>query len=147
MPQLFQSILAAGHRMGNHTQHHLNGWKAVSDTYVDDIAIASQRIDSNLFRPPYGRISKAQGKLLLKTFPYMRIVMWSVLSGDFDTNISGEKCLQNVLSKTKNGDVIVFHDSDKAKVRMEYALPKVLQYFAKEGYIFKGLPMEFSAKK
>lgn len=146
LPQLYQSILDAGHSVGNHTQHHLNGWKAVTETYIDDISLAKESIHSNLFRPPYGRITKAEEKLMRKKYPKMRIVMWSVLSGDFDTNITGEKCWQNVLQKTKSGDIIVFHDSDKAKERMEYAFPKMLAYFSQQGFVFKALPSEISIK-
>jgi peptidoglycan-N-acetylglucosamine deacetylase len=147
LPELYQNILDDGHAVGNHTQHHLNGWKAVPETYIDDIALATQKINSTLFRPPYGRITKAEEKLLNRKFPNIEIVMWSVLSGDFDTNISGEKCYQNIVQKTGRGDIIVLHDSDKAQERMEYALPKVLDHFSKKGFEFKSLPIDISNKK
>jgi peptidoglycan/xylan/chitin deacetylase (PgdA/CDA1 family) len=136
---LYQQIIAAGHTIGNHTQHHLNGWKTNKDKYLQDIQEAQLHIDSSLFRPPYGRIKKSQATELIKKNPQFKIIMWDILSGDFDTTISGEKCYSNVIKNAKEGSIIVFHDSTKAWDRMHMALPKMLQYFSEKGFVFKAL--------
>lgn len=138
-PEIYQRIISEGHTVGNHTQQHLNGWKVSDDDYLKDIKEASQQIRSDLFRPPYGRIKKSQVRKLKAAYPQTRIIMWDVLSGDFDTNLTAEACLGYVLYHTKPGSIIVFHDSAKAWERMQYALPKLLAHFSKEGYEFKCL--------
>jgi len=139
-PEIHDAILAAGHVVGNHTQNHMNGWKNNTKNYIADIQEATNWIDSNLFRPPYGRISFAQIKALRlhPTLP-QQIIMWDVLSGDFDTTITGEQCAQNVILHAGPGSIIVFHDSAKAMDRLCIALPKVLLHFSKLGYQFKTL--------
>lgn len=132
---IYQRILEEGHRTGNHTQDHLNGWKTSDEVYINNIAEAAKYISSNLFRPPYGRIRSSQVKKLNE----FAIVMWDVLSGDFDESISGEKCLDNVLRHTKPGSIIVFHDSQKALPRLQYALPQLLQWLQAQGYNCKSL--------
>jgi peptidoglycan/xylan/chitin deacetylase (PgdA/CDA1 family) len=134
---IYQSILDEGHAVGNHTFNHMNGWKNNDFIYIKNISVAAQFIKSNLFRPPYGRIKKAQAKMLLSANQPPQIIMWDVLSGDFDTKLSPEKCLKNVLRNTTNGSIIVFHDSTKAWERMSYALPKLLEHFSKQGYSFR----------
>jgi peptidoglycan/xylan/chitin deacetylase (PgdA/CDA1 family) len=142
---IYKRILDEGHRPGNHTFNHLNGWKSSNQKYFQNIFEAAKYIDSDLFRPPYGRISKFQIKLLQESkennyhSTEFKIIMWSVLSGDFDLNLSPEKCLQYVLLNAKPGSIIVFHDSTKAWDRMSFALPKVLEHFSKEGYKFHTL--------
>jgi peptidoglycan/xylan/chitin deacetylase (PgdA/CDA1 family) len=139
-PSIYQRIINEGHSVGNHTYHHTNGWKVNDETYLKDIADASNLIQSNLFRPPYGRIKKSQVKKLQNPDSRLQtIVMWDVLSGDFDTDLTGETCLGYVLYHTKPGSIIVFHDSEKAWDRMKFALPKVLEHFSREGYECKAL--------
>ncbi len=139
-PDLYFRILQEGHQVGNHTQNHLNGWKTGTNAYLEDIRLASSRIDSILFRPPYGRISRRQIRALSgqndSRGQAFRIIMWNVLSGDFDQGISGKKCLDNVLGHASAGSIVVFHDSDKAKDRMCYSLPGVLEHFSSKGYSF-----------
>lgn len=140
-PQLYKRILSEGHTTGNHTHNHLNGWKTPDKTYMDNIREARKYIDSNLFRPPYGRITKFQIRLLInaennKRQQPLKVVMWDVLSGDFDQSVSAEKCVRNVTKNAVPGSIIVFHDSEKAFPRLEKALPQVLKYFADEGYEF-----------
>jgi peptidoglycan/xylan/chitin deacetylase (PgdA/CDA1 family) len=136
-PHIYKRIMQEGHATGNHTFNHLNGWKTQDEEYFSNIIEARKYIDSNLFRPPYGRATKFQMKHLMNSALKMKIVMWSVLSGDFDSNISTEKCLLNVIKNTKSGDIIIFHDSAKASVKIRYALPKVLQHFSEQNYEFE----------
>lgn len=146
-PEIYERILLEGHQVGNHTQHHMNGWENGVDDYLQEVAAAAELIHSPLFRPPYGRIKRAAiskvKALLNERFSNMgasNIVMWDVLSGDFDTQISGETCFQNVIKHAGPGSIIVFHDSTKAWDRMSYALPKVLQHFSALGYRFETIP-------
>ena len=138
--EIYDAILAAGHVVGNHTQNHMNGWKNNTENYIADIQEATKWIDSNLFRPPYGRISFSQIKAL-RLHPSLpqQIVMWDVLSGDFDTTITGDQCAQNVIQHAGPGSIVVFHDSAKAMDRLRIALPKVLLHFSQLGYQFKAL--------
>lgn len=136
---IYKQILSEGHTVGNHTYNHLNGWKTNNDDYLKDIALASREINSDLFRPPYGRITYFQAKNLK---PVMKgkepkIIMWDVLSGDFDANCTPEQCLANVVLPSVPGSIIVFHDSEKAFPRLAYTLPKILHYFSEKGYLFK----------
>lgn len=131
---LFERIQAEGHAIGNHTMHHLNGWKTNDAAYIEDIQQAAAWIPSSLFRPPYGRIRFSQLNAI-KKYRDMKVVMWSLLSGDFDTKISPEKCAANVIGRIKNGDIIVFHDSIKAKENLTYTLPLVLAYLKDNGYV------------
>lgn len=134
--QVYRQILDEGHTTGNHTYNHLNGWKTNDAEYIKNSMFAQKYIESNLFRPPYGRISRSQIQQLK---PVFKIIMWDVLSGDFDIHLSPQRCLKNVLSNTVPGSVIVFHDSEKALPRLEYALPKALQFFAEKGFVMKGI--------
>ena len=141
-PQLYRRVIDEGHSVGNHTQHHLNGWKAKDTEYLADVTEATQLIDSSLFRPPYGRITSFQAKNIHKAMKKenSRIVMWDVLSGDFDEKLSGDDCLKNVILNAKNGSIVVFHDSEKAFPRLEYCLPIILEFFEKKGVRFEKIP-------
>lgn len=137
-PAIYQRILNEGHAVGNHTMHHANGWKVSNAAYFEETKQAAELIKSNLFRPPYGRIKRSQiNKIIEQPF---QIIMWSVLSGDFDLKLSPEACCNNVLKHTKSGSIVVFHDSTKAWERMSYTLPIVLAYFSKLGYRFEAIP-------
>ena len=136
-PEVYKRIIEDGHTVGNHSFNHLNGWKTNDALYLDDIAAAKKYIDSNLYRPPYGRITRFQLKQLAMPRFNLKTVMWTVLSGDFDKSISPEKCLQNVIRKSEPGSIIVFHDSEKANERMRYALSGTLEHFSKKGYRFE----------
>ena len=139
-PEIYDSITTAGHVVGNHTQNHMNGWENTTANYIADIKEATKSISSNLFRPPYGRISFSQIKALRSdaSLP-QQIMMWDVLSGDFDITITGEQCAQNVIQHAGPGSIIVFHDSAKAMDRLRIALPKVLLHFSNLGYQFKAV--------
>jgi len=133
---IFEKVKAAGHAIGNHTFNHLKGWDTEDEVYLDNFVKAEKVLGSHLFRPPYGRIKRSQVKLLKKHSPDVKIIMWDVLSGDFDTNLTPEKCLRNVLKRTEPGSIIVFHDSLKAFERLEYVLPRAMEVWSKEGYAF-----------
>jgi peptidoglycan-N-acetylglucosamine deacetylase len=135
-PTIFQQVLSEGHAIGNHTFSHINGWNSDNIPYFHDVRHCAKLVKSTLFRPPYGRLTPKQTQFLTRHYD---IVMWDVLSGDFDQDISKEDCLKNVISAAKRGSIIVFHDSLKAAERMMYALPRVLEYFAAKGYRFENL--------
>lgn len=139
-PELYHRIITEGHAVGNHTYDHLNGWKFDDKTYLNNIAKASTHIISTLFRPPYGKITRTQARLLKKQFNFL-IVMWSVLSGDFDRRLTPQACLQNVLKATGPGSIVVFHDSEKAFDKMTYALPVVLAHYSRQGYTFEKISL------
>src|SRR5436190_5276509 len=140
-PAIYKQIHDEGHAVGNHTYNHLNGWKTENEIYLKDIAEASKVIDSTFFRPCYGRITSFQASKLKQVMKDKEpiIVMWDVLSGDFDTACSPQQCLANVLFASVPGSIIVFHDSEKAFPRLEYTLPRILKYFSEKGYSFKSL--------
>lgn len=140
-PAVFKRIIDEGHAIGNHTYDHLDGWKTANEDYLKNVLKAKKHIDSDLFRPPYGRITRNQQKDLTQLDEPFKIIMWSVLSGDFDERITSEHCCKNVLKNTKSGSVVVFHDSEKANERMRYALPRVLKYFSEKGYLFKKIDL------
>lgn len=137
-PEIFQKIICDGHAIGNHTHHHLNGWHTDKEAYFRNIKKCEEVVKSNLFRPPYGRIKKSQYELIKDDY---KVIMWDVLSGDFDSKTSPEKCLHNVKNNTTEGSVVVFHDSLKAADNLKYTLPKVLEYFTEKGYRFEKLEL------
>lgn len=136
---VYKKIIDEGHSFGNHTYNHLNGWKEKDETYLQNIYEAKKIIESKLFRPPYGRITKFQLKQLIADKYRLKTIMWSVLSGDFDKKISNENCFLNVKKNAKAGSIIVFHDSEKCFSKLSFALPKILEYFSTEGYAFKAI--------
>lgn len=135
-PDLTQQILNNGHCIGNHSYSHKNGWTTKTKEYISDVEKSTNLISSKLFRPPFGKITFSQLNLLKNKY---NIVMWSLMSGDFDHSLSNEKCLLLCTSYTKNGTIIVFHDTLKAKEKLMYVLPKYLDYYSKLGYSFLSL--------
>lgn len=149
-PEIFRNILENGHAIGNHTQNHVKGWKTNTANYLTEVDGAEKQIQKEkpqqhnttsgtvkLFRPPYGKITPKQGKQIIKLG--YKIIMWDILSFDWQRDISEITCLKNVISKTKSGSIVVFHDSVKASKNMQYTLPKVLKHFSEQGYQFKSL--------
>lgn len=135
-PEILEAVKAGGHAIGNHTFNHLRGWDTADEVYLQNIEKCNQLVASKLFRPPYGRAKKSQLSILKKQY---EIIMWDVLSGDFDLELSPQQCYQNVVDKSSNGSIVVFHDSLKAWPRLEFALPKALEYWQDKGYMFKSL--------
>lgn len=138
-PLIYKRILEEGHRVGNHTQHHLNGWKSSDAAYLGDIGQASRYIDSDLFRPPYGRIRTFQADLLRQPPFGFQIIMWDVLSADFDRDLHPGRCTRNVIRHARPGSIVVFHDSEKALPRLQAALPAVLEHFGGLGFKFEAI--------
>jgi peptidoglycan-N-acetylglucosamine deacetylase len=140
-PEIYKRILDEGHAVGNHTQNHLNGWKTKDDIYLNDIREAAQYIDSNLFRPPYGRITKFQASNIKAALrkDNAKIIMWDVVSGDFDDTLLPQDCLENVILNTTKGSIVVFHDSEKAFPRLKFCLPETLKFFERRGFSFEKL--------
>lgn len=140
---IFKEILNNGHSIGNHTYNHLNGWKEPDDHYLENIMLCQNAIDKyadgqyrRLLRPPYGKIKRQQAQALKNDY---NIIMWDVLSGDFDANLRPEDCLTRSVRSTRNGSIIIFHDSIKAEKNLRHALPGFLKYFVEKGYSFKAL--------
>ena len=135
-PNIFDQVIQEGHMTGNHTFNHLNGWGTENIPYFHNIRNCAHLVKSSVFLPPYGRMLPQQAQFLQRHY---EIVMWDVLSGDFDPNISEQQCLDNVLKNTKQGSIIVFHDSLKAQQKLEFVLPRVLKYFSEKGFRFETL--------
>lgn len=136
-PALAQSVLAAGHQLGNHTYHHLSGWKTYTQTYLDDVASCDAILADTVgetprfFRPPYGWMSPGQAKGLV---PAKKIVMWNLLSYDFDPDLSSEILIRASTSRTAPGTIVVFHDQQKTKTQLMRVLPQYLDFLVGEGY-------------
>lgn len=134
-PEISDRIISEGHQLGNHTFHHLNGWTTNDDLYLESIEqTRSLTRGSDLFRPPYGKIRKSQIRKIQSRY---RIIMWNVLSFDFDNNTTPQQCLQNVISHVKPGSIIVFHDSAKAFDNLKKSLPDALQFLNDRKFKFE----------
>ncbi len=135
-PDVYKMIRESGHSVGNHTYNHLNGWQTDNMEYFHNVRRCAKQTGTVLFRPPYGKIKPKQAQFLQRHY---RIVMWDVLSGDFDHKISKEVCAENVIQNAAPGSIIVFHDSLKAEAKLKYVLPKTLEHFSALGYSFQPL--------
>jgi peptidoglycan/xylan/chitin deacetylase (PgdA/CDA1 family) len=155
-PSIFEEVIARGHSIGNHTFNHLNGWQTTEEAYLENVQLCEDyliNIQKNsarlrdkqtkvysttrpLFRPPHGRLSAAQSKILRTHY---QIVMWDVLTGDFDQNLDKNTCLQKAIRYTKKGSIVVFHDSQKAKTNLYHVLPRYLEHFSNQGFRFEKL--------
>lgn len=133
---LFNEIISRKHEAGNHTYSHLKGWRTPAKLYIQDTELAQKYIQSRLFRPPYGRITRLQTKYIRKKF---RIIMWDVLSHDYNMKIPKKMCLRKVIKSTENGSIVVFHDSIKASKNLLYVLPRFIEHFQAKGFIFKSI--------
>lgn len=140
-PLVYQQIIEQGHRVGNHTQEHLNAWHTNLKDYLKDVAVAAEFIDSNLFRPPYGKLPWQIAKQIPTVIKSpAQIVMWDILSGDFDHRLTAAACLENCRRYLRPGSIIVLHDSEKAWDRLKILLPELLSLITSTGYSLKVLP-------
>ena len=146
-PDIFQKIIQDEHAIGNHTFNHLKGWETSLEDYIENVkkcSVLSAKYSEKkeLFRPPYGKIKPAQSRVLRKLG--YKIIMWDVLSCDFDQTISPEKCLNNVLKNVSSGSIIVFHDSVKAQQNLKYVLP--MKFQQKKKYLKRFLKLKKQKK-
>ena len=133
-PSIHQRIIAEGHDIGNHTYNHLNNFKTTNENYLNNVALGQAQTKTKLFRPPYGKITPTSIKALKQDY---KIIMWDILSYDFDQFVSPDECLNNVINNIRNGSIIVFHDNIKAKKSVLYALPKLLEWLQNQSYVPK----------
>lgn len=136
-PETFERLISENHVVGNHTQNHVSGWSTAHDLYISNVLTAKKIISSDLFRPPYGRLRRRQRKSLQRNF---RIIMWDVLSCDYEKNLDRKSALEKIVKQTQPGSIIVFHDSEKAGHNMLYLLPRYLKIMQQRGYVFKSIP-------
>lgn len=142
-PEVLKKIMDAGHTIGNHTYNHLNGWKTSTDDYKLNVNRCEEQIEkhrltgekTNLFRPPYGRITRDQIKVLTE----FKIIMWDVLSMDYNINLVSEKCLKNTIHVCHPGSIIIFHDSYKAEKNLTFVLPRLMEHYTDLGFTFKAI--------
>jgi peptidoglycan/xylan/chitin deacetylase (PgdA/CDA1 family) len=142
-PEVLDQVLAAGHVVGNHTTHHLDGWKTDNVPYFHDVRHCARQLKTPLFRPPYGRLKPSQAQFLQRHY---EVVMWDVLSGDFDPELTPEDCYENVVDHARDGSIVVLHDSLKAEENLRAILPRLLSYYAERGYTFTSLTTELLSK-
>jgi peptidoglycan/xylan/chitin deacetylase (PgdA/CDA1 family) len=144
-PHIFKKVIENGHTIGNHTYNHLRGWATDDDKYLANVkqcdAEISSKVEWNdnrkkLFRPPHGRIKRSQAKVLL---PEYDIVMWDVLTADYDASLTRERVLAKALQYTESGSIVLFHDSIKANKNMSFALPRFLEYFSEREFRFQSI--------
>lgn len=142
-PEVFHQVLKEGHSVGNHTYHHLNGWRTSNHTFLNDVAKCQELLNPHLgvetkplMRPPYGRIKRKQWRALIKEYD---VVMWDVLSGDFSEKIDTAICLKKTIKYTQNGSIVLFHDSLKTIHKLRVILPEFLEHFSQLGFSFQGL--------
>jgi peptidoglycan/xylan/chitin deacetylase (PgdA/CDA1 family) len=135
-PETHSEIVRRGHKVGNHTMHHLKGWQTKNSEYIDNVSACNELVNSNLFRPPYGRIKPQQVKALSGSY---KIIMWSLLSCDFQQSLNCSAAFNGLKKKTKNGSIVVFHDSLKAEKNLKQMLPQYLDYLITNGYTCKTL--------
>ncbi len=135
-PAVLQQVIDAGHTVGNHTMHHLDGWKTDNVPYFHDVRHCAKQLKTPLFRPPYGRLKPSQVQFLQRHY---EIVMWDVLSGDFDPELTADDCYDNVIENARPGSIVVMHDSLKAEEKVREILPRLLAYYSERGYAFDRL--------
>jgi peptidoglycan/xylan/chitin deacetylase (PgdA/CDA1 family) len=136
-PHIFERVRAEGHSIANHTFDHVNGWKTPTNDYVRNIAACHSLLQDSqfLFRPPYGKITPSE----VQRLRHYKIIMWDVLTYDFDATLLPDQCLKGAIDSTRPGSIIVFHDSYKAEKNMQYALPRFIADCRTRGYQFKTL--------
>lgn len=135
---LAKEVIQSGNGIGNHTMHHVNGFKTSYDKYLEEIRNCENQIQENLsvksrlFRPPYGKITKKQFKSVVADYD---VIMWDVLTGDYDPSQSEKKCLRKSIKYSRNGSIVVFHDQQKTKAIIKKVLPDYLDYLGDSGLV------------
>ena len=142
-PYLIKRLLDKGHRIGSHTYNHLSGWATDNIPYFHNVRRGASLTKTELFRPPYGRLKPVQAKFLQRHYS---IIMWDVLSGDFDPEITEDQCFRNVVQHARPGSIVVFHDSLKSARVLKNVLPRILEHFSNEGYVFDSIPKDLITK-
>jgi len=132
-PHLFEDIKQRGHSYGNHTMNHIQGMKSSLIKYMRNITEANDLIDSSLFRPPHGLITWSQARAIKDHY---NIIMYDLVTRDYSKKLNGQQVLANVRRYTRNGSIIVFHDSLKAERNLRYALPRAIEWLLEQGYEF-----------
>jgi peptidoglycan/xylan/chitin deacetylase (PgdA/CDA1 family) len=132
-PDLVKEMLKRNHVIGNHTNNHISGWRVKNQSYFENIEKCDDVYKSHLFRPPYGRLRTSQANYLCRKY---KLIMWDVLSYDYDKNVKPEICYRNVIDTTKSGSLIVFHDNEKAYPNLQYALPHSIVFLLNKGFVF-----------
>jgi peptidoglycan/xylan/chitin deacetylase (PgdA/CDA1 family) len=135
-PEIVEKVKQSGNAIGNHTFNHLNGWKTKDENYFENINKCKEFIESNLFRPPYGRIKSKQAKHILNEF---KVIMWDKLSRDYDANLNIDESLKAMKTLPAKGSIFVFHDSEKAFKNLKILLPELLKFYSLNGYQFEKL--------
>ncbi|MDX1684149.1 MAG: polysaccharide deacetylase family protein [Saprospiraceae bacterium] len=143
-PEVFDEVQRRGHLVGNHTYNHLSGWQSENLPYFHNVRRCANLVHSDLFRPPYGRLRPKQVQFLQRHY---KIVMWDVLSGDFDPNITAKQCLRNVITHTKPGSIVVFHDSLKSENKLRKVLPTYLSWLAENDFTLNRLPSSLTTSE
>jgi peptidoglycan-N-acetylglucosamine deacetylase len=136
-PEVVEAITKRNHHIGNHTYDHLNGWKTSTEEYLLNIDNCNKIVKSGLFRPPYGKLTWRQAEAIKKQY---KIVMWDLLTGDYNEKLGPKDCLKHIRKYSRNGSVIVFHDSQKAFNTLKELLPDALAFLTSEGYSFEAIP-------
>lgn len=139
-PEIADRVRAEGHFLGSHTFNHVDGWKTDNEKYLEEVQKAAKLAGNPVFRPPYGHIKRSQARLLRQQETKTRIIMWDVLTGDFDKQLSPERCLQQTVEKTRPGSIVVLHDSEKAWDRLQYVLPRLLKHVNANNWLLSSLP-------
>ncbi len=133
-PELYNEVQRRGHRTGNHSFNHIKGFNYSADAYVENVKKAAAYIHSDLFRPPYGRITQKQISVLKDDY---NIVMWDVITHDYDKKLSPEQVFSNVTNHLRKGSIVVFHDSIKASANVLEVLPKAIEFWKSKGYDYR----------
>ncbi|MGL4520027.1 MAG: polysaccharide deacetylase family protein [Phocaeicola sp.] len=133
-PQEFEEILKRGHQVGNHSFNHIRGFRYSDKAYLANAEETNQLIQSNLFRPPHGYMTRSQYQIIRNKY---RIIMWDLVTRDYSNQLTGEEVFKKVKKYVRNGSIITFHDSIKAESNLKYALPRAIEWLKEQGYAFK----------
>lgn len=136
-PELYAEVLRRGHKVGNHTMHHLDGSRTFTNRYVNDVREAAKYIESDLFRPPHGWMRWGQKELIHRDY---RVIMYDVVTRDYSRWLTAGDVLENVKRYVRSGSIVVFHDSLKSEKRLRLALPAALEWLLEQGYEFRLIP-------